>query len=77
MQLKFVRISFQKEEKDASAIAVATVVDAAFYQPTTPNPIKPQEQIRWNSIPKQTEEVVEVDDKPVLSKFKISNLNLW
>ena len=71
---------FQKEEKDAAALAVATVVDAAtLYQQAEANAAKNQEQINSTCIPVQSEEVIEIDgtDKPVLSKVKIANLNLW
>ena len=52
---------------------------ATLYQQAEANAAKNQEQINSTCIPVQTEEVIEIDgtDKPVLSKVKIANLNLW
>ena len=70
----------QKEEKDAAALAVATVVDAAtLYQQAAANSVKSPEEVNSGCVPVQSEEVIEVDggNKPVISKVKIANLNLW
>lgn len=71
---------YQKEEKDAAALAVATVVDAGtLYQQAAANSANSQEQAHSGCIPGQSEEVIEVDggNKPVISKVKLANLNLW
>ena len=71
---------FQKEEKDAAALAVATVVDAGtLYQQETTKGGKPQERISSNAPQSKADDVIEINatPKPVISKYKIANLNLW
>ena len=52
---------------------------ATLYQQAAASSAKSQEQGNSGCIPVQSEEVIEVDggNKPVLSKVKIANLNLW
>ena len=52
---------------------------ATLYQQETANGVKPRDQISSNVPQSEAEDVVEINpsSKPVLSKYKIANLNLW
>ena len=58
---------------------MATVVDATHFEDTRKTIIERNQYNNFdkNSIP--TDEIIEIDhqDKPVVSKVKISNLSLW
>ena len=73
-------IILQKEEKDAAALAVATVVDAAtLYQQEASNKAKAHHRANTVVTPTEAKQVVDIDSatNPVLSKYRIANLNLW
>ena len=58
---------------------MATVVDATHFEDTRKTIIERNQYNNFDKNSIQTDEIIEIDnqDKPVVSKVKISNLSLW
>ena len=58
---------------------MATVVDATHFEDPRKTIIERNQYNNFDKNSIQTDEIIEIDnqDKPVVSKVKVSNLSLW